>query len=337
MLQRIASFGNLPAEQTALASARAVVLPVPFERSTTGGKGTALAPQAIIDASDIIESFDEERGIEVSTVGIHTAAPLEVAGRSYREMAAAVEEATYQHLAAGRFPVLLGGEHSISAAALAACGRFLGHSPTLVQIDAHADLRESYLDDPTNHACAMRLCLPHAARLVQLGIRAICQEEWQLLRWSAAAMPPLGLSAAQTPLGHPAAMPPFPDIVTFVPGLEERVCPSIRPMQGRHWEEALAFLGEIRGPVYLSIDMDGLDPSLVPGVGTPEPGGMSWGQVTDVVRTLCRHANLVAADVVELMPIPGQVHSEVVAAKLVWRILSHRFHQKTLTPQGGAE
>jgi agmatinase len=289
-------FGYLPDPLWTYDSARAVVLPVPFERSTTGGKGTAAAPDSIIQASDIIETFDEERGIEVGEIGIATLEPLPVARTSPQEMQGQVEEAVSEILRSNRFPVLLGGEHTVTPPAVAAVARHLGEKPTLVQIDAHADLRESYQDDPFSHACAMRLSLPHVKELIQIGIRAVSREEHEFLRDRRASG------------GTPA-------ITTFIAGTSKM-------------EDILEKLAGIRGPVYFTVDMDGFDPSLVPGVGTPEPGGISWADGCAIVRTLCAHTNLVASDVVELLPVPGLLASQVTAAKLIWRILSWKFFRQ---------
>ncbi len=286
-------FGFLPDPLWTFESARAVVLPVPFERSTTGGKGTASAPDSIIQASDIIETFDEERGIEVGEVGIATLEPLPVARTTPREMGVLVDEAVTDVLRQGRFPLLLGGEHTVTPPAVAAVARHLGEKPTLVQIDAHADLRESYQDDEFSHACAMRLSLPYVKELVQIGIRAVSREEHEFLRGKKGS-------------------PEVPRICTFIDGTSRM-------------EDILAKLASIRGPVYLTVDMDGFDPSLVPGVGTPEPGGISWADGCAIVKTLCCNADLVAADVVELLPIPGLLASQVTAAKLIWRIFSWKF------------
>jgi len=286
-------FGYLPDPFRTFDIARVVVLPVPFERSTTGGKGTAAAPDAIIQASDIIETFDEERGIELGELGIATLEPLPVARTMPQEMGTLVEETIADLLRERKFPVLLGGEHTVTPFAVAAVARHLGEKPTLVQIDAHADLRESYQDDSYSHACAMRLCLPHVKELIQIGIRAVSREEHEFLQERR--------STGETPR-----------IRTFVDGIS-----SIK--------DVLAALARIRGPVYLTVDMDGFDPSLVPGVGTPEPGGISWADACAIVKTLCCQSDLVAADVVELMPVPGLLASQVTAAKLIWRILSWKF------------
>ncbi|MBM4352736.1 MAG: agmatinase [Deltaproteobacteria bacterium] len=289
-------FGYLPDPHWTYEKAAVAVIPVPYERSTTGGKGTAAAPDAIIQASDIIETFDEERGIELGELGIATLEPLPVSRTTPAEMGEMVEDAVARVLRDQRFPLLLGGEHTITAPAVAAVARHLSDKPTLVQIDAHADLRESYQDDPHSHACAMRLCLPHVKELVQIGVRAVSREEHGFLREHRTS------GAA-------------PKITTFIAGTS-RI------------EDILAKLAEIRGPVYLTVDMDGFDPGLVPGVGTPEPGGISWADGCAIVKALCSGADLVAADVVELLPIPGLLTSQVTAAKLIWRILSQKFFRQ---------
>lgn len=285
-------FGFLPNDLDDYDSARVVVIPIPFEKHTTGLSGTADAPEAIIQASDIIETFDEQRGLELGTLGIATFDALDVHGVESEVALDRCRQAVAAVVRDGKFPMSLGGEHTITAGCVQGLTEALGQKVTLVQIDAHSDLRSSYLDTPYSHACAMRLSLPYVERLVQVGIRAICEEEWEFVAQNK------GLISR-----HVAGTEPF--------------------------EAVLEDLASIRGPVYLTVDMDGLDPSLVPGVGTPEPGGLSWQQMESVVRTLCRNAQLVGADINELMPISGQRHSEVIAAKLLWRILSYRFYPET--------
>ncbi len=282
-------FGYLPDGLDEYDQARVVVVPIPFEKHTTGLSGTADAPEAIIQASDIIETFDEQRGLELGTLGIATFENLDVAGASSQEVLDRCSKAVASVVRDGKFPMALGGEHTITAGCVRGVTEALGCKVTLVQIDAHSDLRASYLDTPYSHACAMRLSLPYVDRLIQVGIRAICEEEWEFVAQNK------GLISR-----HVAGTEPFEDV--------------------------LADLATITGPVYLTVDMDGLDPSLVPGVGTPEPGGLTWAQTEAVVRTVCRSGNLVGADINELMPLQGQRHSEVVAAKLLWRILSYRFY-----------
>lgn len=282
-------FGFLPDGLDEYEGARVAIIPVPFEKHTTGLSGTAQAPEAIIQASDIIETFDEQRGIELGTLGIATLEALDVAHCSSQEALEACRQAVAAVVKDGKFPVTLGGEHTITAGCVQGLSETLGEKVTLVQIDAHSDLRSSYLDTPYSHACAMRLSLPHIKQLVQVGIRAICEEEWEFVKQQGDFIQ-----------RHVAGTEPF--------------------------DQVLKQLAALRGPVYLTVDMDGLDPSLVPGVGTPEPGGLSWEQTEAVVRTLCANTTLVGADIVEMMPLAGQRHSEVICAKLLWRILSHRFY-----------
>ena len=278
-------FGYLPPEHCRFDAASVVVVPVPYEATTTGLKGTSGAPEAIIRASDLIETYDEVRGIELSGAGISTLAPLPVRGRPAAEMLQHVRAVSLSLLRLGKLPILLGGEHCITPGAVAGTREFLGEKPTLVQVDAHSDLRDSYLDDRYNHACAMRRSLPDVKELIQIGIRAVSEEEARYKRGRTG-------------------------IRTFLPEVHSM-------------EEVEAALAAVKGPVYLTIDMDGMDPACVPGVGTPEPGGLAWRDVARVISGVCRSARVVAADVVELLPLEGQCASEVCAAKIVWRIISH--------------
>jgi len=300
------NFGNLPRAKADYRTAKAVVVPVPYERSTTGGKGTASAPDAIIRAADLVESFDEERGIELSDMGVSTWPEVPVRGVFPERMQEMLAITTERLLTAGKFPVLLGGEHTITSGGAAGAARFAQGPVTLVQIDAHADLRETYLDDPYNHACAMRLCLPHLSRLYQVGIRAISKPEFEFVRND-------------------------DRIETYIhPGCRRAGQTATNQDDAGAWQEMLDGLRSIPGPVYLTVDMDAFDPGAVPGVGVPEPGGLSWREVTDIVKTVCMHTDVIAADIVELMPIDGRPASEVTAAKLVWRILSYRFFRESV-------
>lgn len=282
------NFGYLPAQYSEYDRAKVVVIPAPYERHTTGMSGTADAPAAIIRASDIIETFDEERGIELSTVGIATVHPLPLTGLEPEAALDWCRRAVRAVASDGKFALTLGGEHTITPGCVQGLTEAIGQKVHLVQIDAHSDLRSSYLDTPYSHACAMRLSLPYARSLTQIGLRAICEEEWELVNNSDGF------------------------IRRFVAGTLDM-------------SQVLSHLRGLEGPVYLTVDMDGFDPSVVPGVGTPEPGGLSWAQAVEIVRTLGRMGTLVAADVNELMPIPNQCASEVAAAKYIWRIISHKF------------
>jgi agmatinase len=196
-------------------------------------------------------------------------------------------------LARDKFLVALGGEHSITPPLVAAAAaRFKGLS--VLQIDAHADLRDCYMGTPHNHACAMRRSLEYAP-LTQVGIRSISTEE-------AEAAPGLN-----TTIFYDATMRRDPQWV-------ERVVDSLSDQ------------------VYLTIDVDGLDPAIMPATGTPEPGGLSWYEILALLRATIARKTVVACDVVELSPLPGLMAPNFLCAKLVYKILSYRFHQVLQRP-----
>ena len=264
--------------------AAAAVLPVPFEASTTYLKGTARGPRAILEASAQVEWFDDELHAETCQAGIATLSPPQVEGRDFPQAAPLIEQAAAEVLRDGKLLVALGGEHSITIPLVrAAKARFprLG----VIQLDAHADLRDTFDANPHSHACTMRrvseLCLA-----VQVGVRSLCREEADLIE------------------------------------AEERpVFLAHRMRQDPNWaDHAIALLPP---EVYLTIDLDFFDPSVAPAVGTPEPGGFTWHEALAFLRRLARERRIVAFDVVELCPIPGQVVTDFTAAKLVYRLIGY--------------
>lgn len=288
------NFLGLPEELSSRQRARAWVVPVPYESTTSYGAGTRNGPAAIIAASRQVEWFDHEFGSEPGAeYGIHTTSPLGLVQRSPEAMVQAVEEAVVAVLSGNPRPdllCLLGGEHTISpgvARGLIRCAR--KSELVCVQVDAHADLRDEYEGSPFSHACAARRILD-VCPVFQIGIRNI--------------------SAGEEPF--------------------RRTCDRVHTVFS---EEAIAadgaFLKDladfVRGKqVFLTVDLDGLDPSILPAVGTPEPGGISWQRMLEIARTVCREAARVPVfDVVELAPIPGLVAPDFLSAKLVYKIMSY--------------
>jgi agmatinase len=268
--------------------AAVLVLPVPYEATVSYGGGTRRGPQAIIDASATVELYDHEAGDEPYRIGVATAepVPLTVAGpeAALRELRRAYAAA----LRPGRFVVMLGGEHSVSstpilehAARLGKRGRRL----SVLQLDAHGDLRASWEGSPWSHACAMRRVVDRVD-LVQVGVRAIAAEERAVMRRHGVT-------------------------TIFAEELE----------RDEAWiDRAIGALGR---DVYLTIDIDYFDPSLVPSTGTPEPGGGTWYPTLRLLERLFRTRRVVAADVVELAPIPGLPAPDFLAAKLVYKLIGY--------------
>ncbi|HUS47519.1 MAG TPA: agmatinase [Phycisphaerae bacterium] len=284
MLNRPGNFLDLPAELSDPTSARYVVLPVPYEGTVTWGKGAAAGPAAILEASAQIEWFDEELLAEFHHCGIATAEPVAPADTPEEQMRR-VRAAAEPSLRAGKFLLTLGGEHSVTIALVAAAADCHGDISVL-QLDAHADLREEYAGSKYNHACVMRRVLEVADRIAQVGIRSYDQRTWR----------------------------DCPDLV------RNFISPK-RIAEDPDWiGKALELLGE---KVYVTVDMDAFDPSEAPGVGTPEPGGLHWHQVTSLLRRVCSERQVVAADVVETRPIPPSNVTEFLAARLAYKIIAY--------------
>jgi agmatinase len=275
-------FGGLPKEFRNPKTAKIAVLPVPYDASSTWKKGADKGPAALIDASANMELYDIASRSEVYQHGITTLNPLRHSG-SPDGLAKKVEKAMGELWDTGKFPVMLGGEHSVSVGAFrAAAKRFPNLS--ILQIDAHGDTRESYHGSPCNHACVMararELC-----PITQVGIRAIDIEEVEKM------------DTERTFWGHD-------------------VCG--RP--DRSWMDAVV---EQQSPdVYVTIDLDAFDPAFCPATGTPEPGGFSWSEVNDLLERVVKRRRVIGFDVVELLPKKELWASDFLAAKLVYRFLS---------------
>ncbi len=275
------NFGGLDDEHAALESAKAVVLPVPYDFSTSYQGGTRWGPDAILAASRNMELWDDELGATYRA-GIHTMPPLEPTALGPEAMAERVETAVGWILDHGKLPAILGGEHSITAGAVrAAAKRFPKLS--VLQLDAHADMRDEYLDSPYSHACVMRRIREHVPAS-SVGIRSMSEEEAEYLA------------------SHPA------------PIWSTR---QFRALRG-DWAPILDSLGP---DVFVTFDLDALDPGVLPGTGTPEPGGLDWFEAVDLLRAVSERSRIVGFDVLELAPIPGQVASDFLAARLVYRLI----------------
>ena len=280
------NFGLLPDEQSSYAESRVVVLPVPFERTTSYGKGTANGPAALIRASQSMELWDEELGREACDVGIATAPPFLPEAFEMEPAMAELQAECRRHLDAGKLLVTLGGEHSLSIAPIRATRERFGEIG-VVQFDAHADLRAEFDGTPYSHASVMRRVVEDGIPTLAIGIRSLSRPEADLVRERKLAVV----------WGH--------ELPAFTP---EKL------------DEALAKLPE---RIYLTFDIDYFDPSLVPATGTPEPGGGHWLPTLALLRTLFRRKRVVAMDCVELAPFGPLPASDFVAAKLVYKCLGY--------------
>lgn len=296
------NFFGLPPELSSPARAKAWVLPIPYESTTSYGAGTRNGPTAIIAASRQIERYDRELDCEPSAkVGIHTLDAMAPVRRSPDAMVEAIEATVAGLLSGSPRPALLavlGGEHTISPGVVRGLVRAMSPSDlVVVQIDAHGDLRDTYEGSAYSHGSAARRIV-EICPLFQIGIRSECAEEARFRR------------------GNSRVHTVFAEEITA----------------GRQYLDELADF--VRGKtVYLTIDLDGLDPSIMPAVGTPEPEGLSWPAVLAIVRTiLANSARLPGFDVVELAPIPAMPAPDFLAAKLVYKIISLTLLGRTGNP-----
>ena len=283
------AFGGALPEPRTFQDSRIVILPVPVDRTTSYVGGTRNGPREILQASSHMELWDEEIGVDVHRAGIFTLPEMELPFGELEPLMEEIRRVAAEILAHDKFLVTLGGEHSITPPLVAAtAARHRGLS--VLQIDAHADLRDAYMGTRYNHACAIRRTLEHA-QVTQVGIRSMSTEE-------AEAAPRLGTQI-------------FYDV-------------SMR--QDPRWIDAVVeTLGD---PVYITIDVDGMDPAIMPATGTPEPGGLSWYEMLALLRATIARRTVVACDVVELSPLPGIMAPNFLCAKLVYKILTYRFGMK---------
>jgi agmatinase len=263
-----------------------VILPVPVDRTTSYVGGTRNGPHDILQASSHMELWDEEMRVDVHGVGIFTLPEMELPFGEMEPLLDEIERVAYEVIGRDKFLLSLGGEHSITPPLVSAAARkYPGMS--VLQIDAHADMRDSYMGTQHNHACAMRRALHHA-RLTQVGIRSLSSEEAEIL-----------------------------------PKLNTTVFFDVSMRKDAKWMDAV--VESLAENVYISIDVDGMDPAIMPATGTPEPGGLSWGEITTLLREVAERRRIVSADVVELSPIPGMVAPNFLCAKLIYKLLTYRF------------
>jgi agmatinase len=279
-------FGGTLPHVASFADARAVILPVPVDRTTSYVGGTRNGPRELLIASSHMELWDEEVGVDVHGAGIFTLPEMELPFGELDAVMDEIQRVAYEILSRDKFLVTLGGEHSITPPLVAAAAqRYPGLS--VLQIDAHADLRHSYMGTIHNHACAMRRVLD-LAPLTQVGIRSLSSEE-----------------------------------ATVLPSLKTTVFYDMNMRRDPNWVDRV--VDSLADPVYITIDVDGLDPAIMPATGTPEPGGLSWYEALTILRRVVHQRQVVGCDVVELSPIPGLVAPNFLCAKLVYKILTYRF------------
>ena len=274
--------------------AEAVVLPIPYEATTTYGSGTREAPEAILAASRQVELWDEEDGWDPSAaVRLATASPLTAEVSGPQAMLDKIRKNVQSWVSQGKVVLALGGEHSITQA-LVQSVQTKYPDLQIVALDAHADMRESYDGSKLSHACALKRVYDLGRPLATLGVRSYSQEESQLA-WVAPRYKMFKARDLHTPEG---------------------------------WAKAVEHLQNLSGPVYVTIDADVFDPGIMPGVGTPEPGGLSYYQVLTLLKTVAQRGPIVGLDLVELSPIAGQRVSEFTAARVLYKALGYMYHSR---------
>jgi agmatinase len=282
----VGEFGGTKPTTTDFAHARVVILPIPLDRTTSYMPGTRNGPHEILVASSHMELWDEETQTDVHGIGIYTLAEMEFPFASMEDVVREIRRVTAALLSHGKFPIILGGEHSITPAVVGAVAeKYPGVS--VLQIDAHADLRDSFMGTPHSHACAMRRTLEFA-RATQVGIRSLSTEE-----------------------------------AAVAPTLPTEIFYDFNMRNNADWIDRV--IDTLSEQVYITIDVDGFDPAIMPATGTPEPGGLSWYEGLTLLRRVIERRTVVACDIVELSPIPGNVAPNFLCAKLVYKILTYRF------------
>lgn len=278
-------YGGLTDEYADLRTAKVVILPVPFDLTTTYQHGAQKGPAALIEASRNLELYDIETNSSVYQVGIHTAEGIKA--HSSEEMQQELHRRTAGYLAKGKLVATLGGEHSISYAPIKAhAEKYPGL--TVLQIDAHADLQEAYEGNPWSHASVMARVreIPQVSSITAVGIRSMSEEEAKVA------------DQKRTFYGHAL------------------------DAAGAWIDQVIAQLSD---NVYITFDLDGFDSSLMPSTGTPEPGGLGWNQAMALLKRVAEKKKIVGFDVVELCPNPTNVAPDYLAAKLVYKILSYHY------------
>jgi len=277
--------GTLPTRAT-FDTSSVVILPCPVDRTTSYVGGTRNGPHEILQASTHMELWDEEMNADVHGVGIFTLAEMELPFGEMAPLVDEIERVAYEIIGRDKFLVTIGGEHSITPPLVSAAARKYPNLSVL-QIDAHADMRDAYMGTIHNHACAMRRSLQYAS-VTQVGIRSLSTEEAEVL-----------------------------------PKLKTKVFFDSTMRQEPTWMDAV--VESLAENVYVTIDVDGMDPAIMPATGTPEPGGLSWPEITRLLRLTAERRRIVSADIVELSPIPGMVAPNFLCAKLLYKLLTYRF------------
>lgn len=275
------NYAGIPDKYARLEDAKVVLIPVPYDGTSTWQKGADKGPEAFLDASENMELFDIETRSEVYKKGVYLAPPI-TENSSPEKMVEAVHKITKNYIKQEKFVTVFGGEHSISIGTIRAFNEQF-EDLTVVQIDAHADLRKTYDGSSCNHACALYEANKNT-NLIQVGIRSMDFEELDEMDESR---------------------------VYFAHDLYE------------DWMDDA--IGQMTPNVFITIDLDAFDPSIVPSTGTPEPGGLLWYETLDFLKLIFEKKNVVGFDIMELCPNPTEKSSDFLAAKLYYKMLAYKF------------
>jgi len=280
------SFLGLSGKYSDYKRSRYAVLPVPYDATVSFRTGSREGPLSIINASRQVELYDPALGKEIHLPGVSTLDPVETESVGPAEMMNVLFDHAKKIVRDGKFLLSLGGEHSISSALVRAV-QTKYKKLSVLHLDAHSDMRDTWQGSKFSHACVMRRIHELGVPSVSFGIRNTCQDEFPYIHKNGATI----LTA-------------------------EEICLS------RNWDWIQRVVEPLTENVYVTIDIDGFDPAYAPGTGTPEPGGLDWYQVNEVLKAVAKTKKIVGADIVEVLPIPGQVVTEFLAAKLGARIIA---------------
>lgn len=293
-LTKTGNFLGIDKQYSTYSGSEIAILSAPFEKTVSYGKGTKNGPQEILKASHYVEFYDEELDKELCfEKGICTLEPLKLDALTPAKSLDTIQKSVTKLLNDNKFVVTLGGEHSISSAPIKAHHEKYPEL-TILQIDAHSDLRDKYEGSKYSHASVMARVAEFTTRIVQVGIRAQCIEEAEFIREK---------------------------------GIETFYMRDIRSGKyGRFWHwRVLSKLGK---DVYITFDVDGFDPAVISATGTPEPGGLLWDETMNLIKLVGKRRNIVGLDVVELAPAKEVPSSNFTAAKLVYKLLNYAFQNK---------
>ncbi|WP_055442631.1 agmatinase [Lacinutrix himadriensis] len=280
------TYAGIPEELAKLDKAKIVLIPVPYDGTSTWQKGADKGPEAFLDASANMELYDIETGTEVYHQGVHLVAAV-TENSSPEAMVEAVHQVTKKYIKRNKFVTIFGGEHSVSIGTVRAFNEMFP-SLTVLQLDAHADLRKSYEGSTCNHACAMYEASQNT-NLIQVGIRSMDVMEKTVM------------DADKTYFAHEMAVDDT-------------------------WVDAA--IDQMTENVFITIDLDVFDPSIMPSTGTPEPGGLLWYETMEFLKQVFEEKNVVGFDIVELCPNKIDKSSDFLAAKLYYKMLSYKFQNE---------